>query len=451
MRGACPDIPAPYHRVKNDRVRRAFKRVYRTSQLWPWELLPSHFEPRPEDWNINCSENFSLVVNLVCQDGSCISLDELRDFLVDSDEKRCQLQDESAGLPASFSRDCKAARAWILATQNDSKLARKVSDTIQKPESTKQPVNTSPNEEIDDSEDESDTDILNTPNDFSRPGQNYKIHARQSITLAEPETYNASVRSLIKQGPPLKLQQSVPVKRSRRTAGLDGGWDTEPQAEINSQYVNTDVEMSRTDASHRILINGMIQALEKSIESSEILKRSFQDELKERQHTIKHPREMDMDQARELAVRLIREAQEQLKKAECAMEARAEMVTQFGDECPESYHDDFNDSIQQVMAAARKEGRAKKYLEELEDGRKDDDEKYSDALVRIQSLVGSIDEYGQRIAKDARATKVLYARLAALDIAECHSFDAVPDETLEMFRSSANTVLKYVNKPISDM
>jgi hypothetical protein len=91
MTDTVPEVPAPYDRAglydPRNRVQKSFQRIYRTTQQWPWEWLPPHFNPRPEDWNINYSEKLALVVDLVCEKSSLISLDELHDFLVDRHQK----------------------------------------------------------------------------------------------------------------------------------------------------------------------------------------------------------------------------------------------------------------------------------------------------------------------------------------------------------------------------
>ncbi|OBS24942.1 hypothetical protein FPOA_05478 [Fusarium poae] len=448
-------IPAPYDTVglsdARKRVQKCFQRIYRKIKLWPWEWLPPNFNPRPEDWNINCSQNVAQVVDLVSEDGSLITHFELRDFLVRLYEDSHRRQDETSGLSSRLATDCRLAKQWISQMQNE----RKVATIVQAPENS-EPVSDSlrngeccDSQAESDSESDTDTDILNIPQGFEIPKDANGIHNQRSFTHTEPET--DVNHSLINQMQAPMLQQSVPRKRARRSVSPDSDYSIPPEEGSISHSFNADLEVHQIQTHYRISASRNIQALDERIENTEKLMKLCSDEVIDREHAAKHLNVHDKERARQEASELLEEAQGQLKEAESFKQSMAARVKKRGDKYPKPYYDAYSESIRDLEGARKRHDHAKMNLEALEYDTESGLQTYTETLERIEILKDNITECERVITKETKEKRAFYAKLAILDILGCNKLDLVPTETLEMFCSSTNEVLRSVNENMSEI
>ncbi|RGP67180.1 hypothetical protein FSPOR_6236 [Fusarium sporotrichioides] len=443
-------VPAPYNTVglnapnpdSRRRIQKSFQRIRRKIGMWPWEWLPPHFNLKPEDWNINCSDKLAATVDSVCEDRSLITHFELRDFLV---RKYESCKEEKPELPSRLTTDCRLAKEWIREAQRERELAR----INHASESTNQVAGSMHNEEYDDSQAEFPTDILDIPKYFVIPEYGDGTHARRSFSPTGPEINSRPSPVNEMQAP--NHQRSIPRKRTRQSASLESDYGTAQEEGFDSQDTNADVEMSQIETACRRSTNRNIQALDERIENTEKRMKLCSDELDEREDAVKHPNAEDKERARQEASEALGRAQEQFMEAESFMELMAARVNKRGNECPKPYLDAYDESFREFEGAEMRWDHAKTHLQALGDEMEDDRERYTETLERIVILRKSIEDCKQNIAKDEKEKIALHAKLAILDILGCHKFDLVPTETLEMFHSSASEVLRYVNGTISDM
>ncbi|KAM0230559.1 hypothetical protein ACHAPO_009075 [Fusarium lateritium] len=441
-------VPAPYDTVglcdQRKRVQKGFQRIYRMIQLWPWEWLPPHFNPRPEDWNINCSQNVAQVVGLVSEDGSLITHFELRDFLVHLYEESHRRQYETSGLSSRLATDCRLAKQWILQTQNE----RKVAGIVQASGKSEPVADYMRNGECPDSEAESGTDIPNIPQGFAIPNYGDGVHHQRSFTHTEPEIY--ANHSPVNQMQAPMHQQSVPLKRTRRSASVDSDYVIPQKEGCNWHVINAD-DMRQIQTYYRILASRNIQALDERIDNAEKLMVLCSEELIEREHTVKYLNVNDKERARHKAFKSLEEAQGQLQEAESFMRSMAVRVNHRGEKCPKPYYDAYSESIRDLEGARKKHDHAEMNFKALEYDAENGLQNYTETLERIEILKASISESKRDIAKEIKEKRALHAKLAVLDILGCHKLDLIPTETLEMFCSSTSEVLRSIDSATSEM
>lgn len=104
-------VPASYSELGaddiNDRLQRSYKRIFYASGLWPWDWLARDYVPQPQHWSANAATSVATVVEDACRPGSGVTMDDLRDFLVN---QAVRYRAGNPTQPHRINKDCRSAK-----------------------------------------------------------------------------------------------------------------------------------------------------------------------------------------------------------------------------------------------------------------------------------------------------------------------------------------------------
>ncbi|KAM0193352.1 hypothetical protein ACHAPI_007664 [Fusarium lateritium] len=107
-------VPPAYSKLGADdpkeSLQKSYKRIFQASGQWPWDWLPPDYVPQPQHWAAGASASMARAVEAACKSGSGVTMDDLRDFLVN------QAVRYQAGTPTRrhrMNKDCSSAIEWI--------------------------------------------------------------------------------------------------------------------------------------------------------------------------------------------------------------------------------------------------------------------------------------------------------------------------------------------------
>ncbi|KAM0247152.1 hypothetical protein ACHAP5_004231 [Fusarium lateritium] len=107
-------VPPTYSQLgagdTRDSLQKSFKRIFQASGQWPWDWLPPDYVPQPQHWAAGGAVSMARAVEAACESGSGVTMDDLRDFLVN------QAVRYRTGTPTRrhrMNKDCSSAIEWI--------------------------------------------------------------------------------------------------------------------------------------------------------------------------------------------------------------------------------------------------------------------------------------------------------------------------------------------------
>ncbi|KAH7174635.1 uncharacterized protein B0J16DRAFT_388458 [Fusarium flagelliforme] len=413
MTDAAPVAPAPSNQAdrnySRNTVQKCFRRIYLVAEVWPWEWLPPEFTPRPEDWNYANAEAMASVVELVCQPGSSVSLNDLRHFLVGLCNKRKQRNGLESCHATALTADCHLARKWTPPFDH--------------------------NEENCDYEAEFDRSIENIHQDLESSVHNSLVGFEEG--LLRPDNSRR-----VKDSPAPELPQLKARKRTRLALGPDDGLDTELQEAFSSPDLDTDFEMSRIESSRRISINRQISILQERITGTESVRKMCLKEKEEKRRVLERIGEHRLQGIHDEAIRVHNLAADRLEKAERFAEGILSAIVEYGEEGPQT-HDVLGHSQEEVMKADKAKEAAQGVLKSLKNDLRVKKEQRAEVRDRITTLQMAIDDYDRDIAKDEREKQELLIKLASLDILCSRDLHTVPIEKRDVLLSALHDVLEH--------
>ncbi|KAG4257268.1 hypothetical protein FPRO04_08400 [Fusarium proliferatum] len=111
------EAPASYDDIgvgdANPEVQKCVNRIYKASGKYPWDWLPRDYVPKVAAWGTNAALNLALAVEAVHAHGSTVTMDELREFLVQRARERQKLSKNGKPVKPTMNSDCAKARKWI--------------------------------------------------------------------------------------------------------------------------------------------------------------------------------------------------------------------------------------------------------------------------------------------------------------------------------------------------
>ncbi|KAG4293059.1 hypothetical protein FPRO06_12547 [Fusarium proliferatum] len=111
------EAPASYDDIgvgdANPEVQKCVNRIYEASGKYPWDWLPRDYVPKVAAWGTNAALNLALAVEAVHAHGSTVTMDELREFLVQRARERQKLSKNGKPVKPTMNSDCAKARKWI--------------------------------------------------------------------------------------------------------------------------------------------------------------------------------------------------------------------------------------------------------------------------------------------------------------------------------------------------
>jgi hypothetical protein len=111
------EAPALYDDVgvsdAHPEVQKCVDRIYKACGKYPWDWLPRDYVPKVAAWGTNAALNLALAVETVHTEGSRVTMDELRDFLVQKAKERQESSKNGKPARLTMNSDCAKARKWI--------------------------------------------------------------------------------------------------------------------------------------------------------------------------------------------------------------------------------------------------------------------------------------------------------------------------------------------------
>ncbi|KAF5246996.1 hypothetical protein FANTH_6572 [Fusarium anthophilum] len=97
----------------NPEVQKCVNRIYNASGTYPWDWLPRDYVPKVAAWGTNAARNLAVAVEAVHAPGSTVSMEELREFLVQKAKERQEVSKNGKPVKPTMNSDCVKARKWI--------------------------------------------------------------------------------------------------------------------------------------------------------------------------------------------------------------------------------------------------------------------------------------------------------------------------------------------------
>ncbi|KAF5624480.1 hypothetical protein F52700_9649 [Fusarium sp. NRRL 52700] len=117
MNASHDEAPASYDDIgvgdTSPEVQKCVNRIYKVSGKYPWDWLPRDYVPKVAAWGTNAALNLALAVEAVHAQGSTVTMDELREFLVRKAGDRQRLGKNGKPVKPTMNSDCAKARKWI--------------------------------------------------------------------------------------------------------------------------------------------------------------------------------------------------------------------------------------------------------------------------------------------------------------------------------------------------
>lgn len=111
------EAPASYDDIgvgdANPEVQKCVNRIYNASGKYPWDWLPRDYVPKVAAWGTNAARNLAVAVEAVHAPGSTVSMEELREFLVQKAKERQEVSKNGKPVKPTMNSDCAKARKWI--------------------------------------------------------------------------------------------------------------------------------------------------------------------------------------------------------------------------------------------------------------------------------------------------------------------------------------------------
>ncbi|KAF4962544.1 hypothetical protein FSARC_9322 [Fusarium sarcochroum] len=370
--GTAVTTPAPYGDVgateANKKLRRFLQRFFNASGQWPADWLPLDYKPRPPAFGQNAAESLVIVVEAVCSPDSGVTMDELRDFLVNKAKEHRSKSKTGKPLPPRMKADCKLALKWVINCASETRRVKMIAeneanavyDSILKDErGRKAAVGEELGDEVARGGQQSNT------SEISLRGTSYEDHISISDSDTEPSSIDdqdigAETLSPTTEETTSKRKRSIAgppgvTKRSRHADDPDGDEDIR-SAETPSTTQNDTVSLFTIDRDMKALeshIWGDNWAINILVET--------RDKIQDLANSLDI---QSADQALLQATQDLNKVQEEFNQMQNFVATIAAVVQGYGDSCSDTILNQHNDALFKRDEAEKKRDQAKDYLEE---------------------------------------------------------------------------------------
>ncbi|KAF5694399.1 hypothetical protein FDENT_1266 [Fusarium denticulatum] len=439
-------------------VQKCVNRIFKASGKYPWDWLPRDYVPKVAAWGTNAALNLALAVEAVHAPGSTVTMDQLREFLVQKARERQKVSKNGKPVKPTMNSDCAKARKWIednmVNSQNTSKPNKhKLSGhegafRRTKPKTWRRLTiaqKQQPQDNLDDDDDDDDDDDPFPGIDFNR----------EMSVLSDISNVSSAI------GPSDRLQHSPPPPPDRTwTQKRDMPPPPCPVPSKRSrqveQFVSTNIDDSKeasslvdaeeaaclgqAEATMFYAINRNLRTVCKRIDAAEFRRNVYNQEINNTQRKLAS---IEM-QASHCVSKATRERDEKQKRVRQVREEKKTLdavIENQGGKCSDTLQKMYDGFILEYEKKQKELKKAQNTLEAIQEENQKN-KKRQDEQDKIASLE-------RDIAKEEEIIKRATRRKLALETVRCNvdldKFLSAPDEVLCAAHKAAMKRQEYLS------
>ncbi|KAF9777244.1 hypothetical protein IL306_004492 [Fusarium sp. DS 682] len=425
------EAPAPYDDFGVSRasvqVQKCVDRIYKASGKRLSEWLPRDYVPKASNWGSCAARHLTLAVEAVCAKGSKVTMDELRDFLVNRAKER---QESSKN---GMHSECFKARLWVESRNGISQSPAKQKSPEQLRHKVlvrearavaKRRINAAhkrrPQDELGDEseyedDDDDDEDELSGAIDYDRKLRDMSVLSdisNVSSTIGVPTRRQLSLPPVPDWTSTPKRPMAPPTsplaeKRMRLAEQPAPDDDDGPGEDSNSVPADDEYGFGQIEAAHLYAINSYLRATCEKIEDAEYCKRIYVQDLTKVQMDLCSINIQEINDVLQAAIEDRDKKRKELSQLQDASSDLAKIIQINRENCAEKLRTCYNTLILDYENAREELKKKEDTLKAMEDETQRDREIYQNGLEYIACLGQQVAEQEETIKKETRTKKIL--------------------------------------------
>ncbi|QGJ00860.1 hypothetical protein CEK26_002304 [Fusarium fujikuroi] len=448
------EAPASYDDIGS--VQKCVNRIYKASGKYPWDWLPRDYVPKVAAWGTNAALNLALAVEAVHAHGSTVTMDELREFLVQRARERQKLSKNGKPVKPTMNSDCAKARKWIEHNMVNSQSTSKQNKHKQsghygafrkaRPKTWRGVTiaqNKQPQDKLDDDDDgdEGDDDPFQRI-DFSREMSVLSDISNVSSAIGPSDRHQHSPPA-----PPDRTwahkpdMPPLPSKRSRHVEQFVS--NNIDDSKVASSLVDAEEEACLSQAETMMLyaINRSLRTSCERIEAAENLSNGYNQEIDNTRNNLAAT-DMEVRHVLQTATRDRDEKQKKVRQLKEEKHKLAAMIEDQGGKCSETLQDMYDGFILEYEKAQKELENVQNTLEAMEE-ESQKNKQHQDGQDKITSLEKGIAEQKEIIKRETRRKLVFETARCRVDYLD--QLRSAPDEKLYAEHEAAMKSQEYLS------